>query len=180
MDTDRHHDATAAARTPGPGRYEIDTADSTLVFTTRHVFGLLPVRGTFAVKGGTVDVVEPLAASSAHAEIAADSFATGNRARDRNVRSPGFLDVARHPLITFDADGVEEAADGTWRITGVLTAAGVTRHVALQVEEWSARGREFTVRATARVDRTDFGVTASPGMTGRGLRVALHIRCVRV
>ncbi|RAJ70000.1 polyisoprenoid-binding protein YceI [Streptomyces sp. Amel2xB2] len=179
METRQDHDP-AAARTPGPGRYEIDTAASALGFTTRHFFGLLPVRGTFAVGAGSVDVVEPLAASSAHAEIDAGSFSTGNRARDKTVRSPAFLDTARHPVMTYDADGVEEAADGTWRITGTLTVAGAARPLALEVLERNVGQGEFTVWAAADVDRREFGVTASPGMTGRRLRVELRVRCVRV
>lgn len=178
MDTEQGHHTTAD-RTPGPGRYEIDTANSALGFTTRHVFGLLPVRGTLAITAGTVDVVEPLSASSVHAEVAADSFESGSSARDRNVRSPGFLDAERHPVMTFEAGGVEEAPGGARQISGTLTAVGVSRPVTLAVEEWSVGQRDFTVRASTLVDRTDFGVTASPGMTGRRLRVDLRIRCVR-
>ena len=43
--------------TPHLGRYRIDPDATTISFRTRHVFGLLPVRGTFAARGGTVDDV---------------------------------------------------------------------------------------------------------------------------
>ncbi|KUM99621.1 hypothetical protein AQI95_38555 [Streptomyces yokosukanensis] len=36
------------------------------------------------------------------------------------------------------------------------------------------------VRATTRVDRTEFGVTAARGTAGRRLGLTLEIRCVRV
>ncbi|OEV06676.1 hypothetical protein AN219_33845 [Streptomyces nanshensis] len=165
---------------PGLGRYEIDTGSSTIAFTTRHVFGLLPVRGTFAVRAGTVDIAEPLAASAVHVEIAAASFDTGNRARDAAVRSARFLDAGRHPVMTFDA-GAEAVAGtaGGVRLTGTLTALGVSRTVGLEVGECTVTPRDFTLRATARVDRKEFGVTASPGMAGRHLGISLHIRCVK-
>ncbi|WP_328536142.1 YceI family protein [Streptomyces sp. NBC_00344] len=159
---------------PRLGRYAIDTASSTVTFGTRHVFGLLPVNGTFEIRSGTVDVAEPLGASVIRVEIAASSFRTGNPMRDDAVRSARFLDADRHPLITFAADGVDGAC-----VTGTLTAHGVAQPVRLSVEQQSATPRGFTARATARIDRTLFGVTASRGMAGRHLDVSIEVECVR-
>jgi polyisoprenoid-binding protein YceI len=63
-------------------------------------------------------------------------------------------------------------------LTGVLTAHGVARPVTLSIERWDVSPRAFTARATARVDRTRFGVTASRGMAGRHLDVTLDVTCV--
>ncbi|MFG2813569.1 YceI family protein [Streptomyces sp. NPDC048410] len=160
--------------TPRLGRYTIDAASSSITFTTRHVFGLLPVRGTFAIRGGTVDVAEPLAASRLRVEIDSASFSTGNDRRDGEVRSAKFLDTDRHPLITF----VSERVDAT-RVSGTLTACGVARPASLSVVRAEVRAGSFTVRATTRVDRTEFGVTASRGMAGRRLDLMLEVTCVR-
>jgi polyisoprenoid-binding protein YceI len=161
--------------TPKLGRYEIDTTCSTVTFRTRHLFGLAPVRGRFALRAATVDVAEPPTESRVHAEIEAGSFRTGNRPRDTVVRSGRFLDADRHPLMIFDA---ARCPGNT--ITGTLTAHGVTRPVTLTVERLEASPGSFTARATTRIDRTEFGVTASRGMAGRHLDVVLDIRCVRV
>ena len=56
--------------TPQLGRYQIDPGGSSVTFRTRHLFGLAPVRGRFAIRAGTVDVSEPLAVSPVYAEIA--------------------------------------------------------------------------------------------------------------
>jgi hypothetical protein len=37
----------------------------------------------------------------------------------------------------------------------------------------------FTARATVRIDRYDFGLTASRGLAGRYLDVTVEVRCVR-
>ncbi len=55
--------------TPEPGRYEIDTSCSAVTFRTRHLFGLAPVRGSFTIRAGTIDVAEPPADSSVHVHI---------------------------------------------------------------------------------------------------------------
>ena len=73
--------------TPRPGRYEIDTSCSAVTFRTRHLFGLAPVRGSFTIRAGTIDVAEPLADSSVHVHIDPASFRTGNGQRDSAVRS---------------------------------------------------------------------------------------------
>jgi polyisoprenoid-binding protein YceI len=75
----------APQATPQPGRYEIDTTCSAVTFRTRHMFGLAPVRGSFAIRAGTVDVAGPLTDPGIYAEIEAASFRTGNGQRDSNV-----------------------------------------------------------------------------------------------
>jgi polyisoprenoid-binding protein YceI len=97
------------ATTPQPGRYEIDTGGSTVRFRTRHLFGLAPVRGTFAIASGTIDVAEPLVGSAVYAEIDAASFRTGNGQRDATVHSPRLLDTGRHPLITFRSEEIDQS-----------------------------------------------------------------------
>ena len=160
--------------TPALGRYAIDTDATTIHFRSRHLFGLLPVKGTFAVRSGTVDVAEPVAESSVRVEIDATSFHTGNDHRDGDVKSSKFLDTDQHPTMTFVSDRV----DGT-QIVGRLTACGVEKPLTLQVQESKPTPAGFTARATARVDRTQFGVTGSPGMAGRHLDLTLEITCVR-
>ena len=164
----------ATLTTPPPGLYEIDPGHSTVTFATRHLFGLGPVRGRFAVRGGSVDVTEPVSYSGVRAEIDAASFSTGNGQRDGIVRSRRFLDTARHPEIIF----ISERFGGT-ALHGTLTVRGVSRPVSLSVSEATVTAGEFTVRATTRIDRTEFGVTASRGLAGRYLDMSLEVRCLR-
>jgi polyisoprenoid-binding protein YceI len=160
--------------TPWLGRYEIDTSCSTVTFRTRHLFGLAPVRGAFAIQSGTIDVAEPLADSSIHVQIETASFRTGNSQRDSNVRSARLLDAVQHPVMTFRSEGIDGRA-----LTGTLTVGGVTRPVSLSVEHLASSPQLLTAQATTRIDRTDFGVTAYRGLAGRYLDVSVEVRCVR-
>jgi polyisoprenoid-binding protein YceI len=159
---------------PRPGRYEIDISYSAVTFRTRHLFGLAPVRGSFAIRAGTIDIDEPLAYSSAFVQIDAASFRTGNGQRDDQVRSERFLDTDRYPVITFRSEGVDGLA-----LTGMLTVRNVTMPVTLSIEQTAARARWFNARASMRIDRNEFGVTAYRGMAGRYLDMAIEVRCVR-
>ncbi len=132
------------------------------------------MRGTFAIRVGTVDVTGPLSSSRVHAELDAMSFRTGNDQRDAAVRSPKFLNADRYPLITFASDRVDATT-----VSGTLTVCGVPRPARLSVVRCEVLADAFTVRATTRVDRTEFGVTAARGMAGRRIDLTLEIRCVR-
>jgi polyisoprenoid-binding protein YceI len=196
MDTKPH----PTALIPRLGHYEIDARRSTVTFATRHLFGLAPVRGTFSVTAGTVDIAEPLAASRVHAEIDAASFRTGLPPRDVTVRSAQLLDAEQYPVITFDAggeagaeagaagpgaagSGAADGAVGGALLTGQLTVRGVSRPVRLSVESVEPAGNgaapgSFTARARARVDRAEFGITGFRGLAGRRLDLVLEVRCV--
>jgi polyisoprenoid-binding protein YceI len=64
-------------------------------------------------------------------------------------------------------------------IAGTLTVRGVAKPVSLTVEDIAVSPEWFTTRATTRIDRTEFGVTASRGLAGRYLDLTIEARCRR-
>jgi polyisoprenoid-binding protein YceI len=170
------HTEPQITHVPPLGRYEIDVTRSTVRFRTRHMFGLGPVRGTFAIRSGTADIAEPLADGAVHAEIDTASFRTGNGQRDQTVLSARFLDATRFPVISF-RDG-RVSADGR-TIGGTLTVGEVSRPVSLSLGAVTPAEGAFTASATLRVDRTEFGLTAMRGLAGRYLDLTVEVRCVR-
>jgi polyisoprenoid-binding protein YceI len=170
------------ATTPQPGHYDIDPGRSRVTFATRHLFGLGRVKGSFAVRGGTADVADPIAASAIYAEIETASFRTKNRQRDHSVLSPRFLDPAGHPVMTFRSDRIEaelSGGSGGVVLTGTLTVRGTARLVTLTITTCEVSRGSFTARATARIDRTEFGVTAARGLAARYLDLTVEIQCTR-
>jgi len=164
------------ATTPQPGHYNIDPDRSRVTFVTRHLFGLGRVRGSFAIRGGTADIADPIAASAINAEIETASFRTRNRQRDDSVLSPRFLDPAGHPVMTFQSDRIEKDGDV---LAGTLTVRGTTRPVTLTVTGCEVSRGSFTARATARIDRTEFGITAARGLAARYLDLTVEVQCTR-
>jgi polyisoprenoid-binding protein YceI len=164
------------ATAPQPGHYDIDPSRSRVTFATRHLFGLGRVTGSFAIRGGTADVTEPVAASAIYAEIETASFRTKNRQRDHSVLSPRFLDPAGHPVMTFRSDRIEAAGQV---LTGTLTVRGTTRPVTLAVTRCDVSPGSFTARVTTRIDRTEFGITAAGGLAARYLDLTVEVQCTR-
>jgi polyisoprenoid-binding protein YceI len=165
-----------AIEAPTLGAYRIEASESTIEFATRHMFGLAPVRGTFALRDGIVHVAEPVGASMVRATVDAGSFHTGLPARDRTVRSPQYLDTAHHPDITFVAN---EVADGQV-LKGTLTVRGRTEPLDVRIDEVRVLGHRLQLRASADIDRYAWGVTAMKGMTGRWLRFTLALVATQV
>ena len=164
---------------PAAGVYRIEPGDSTISFATRHMFGLAPVRGTFALREGVVHVADSVETSTVRATIAAGSIDTGVAARDNTVRSGQYLDTATYPDITFAASGVARDDDG-WVLRGTLTVRGRTEPLDVRVDEVRVLDGALRLRASAEVDRYAWGVTAMRGMTGRRLRFSLSLSATQV
>jgi polyisoprenoid-binding protein YceI len=169
-------ESSVLATAPQPGHYDIDPSHSRVSFATRHLFGLGRVNGSFAIRGGTADVADPIGASAIQAEIETASFRTNSPARDRSVLSPRLLDPDSYPVMTFRSDQVDARGQV---LTGMLTVRDTTRPVTLTVTRCQVSRGSFTIRAAARIDRTEFGITAARGLAARHLDLTVEVQCTR-
>ncbi|MFA1541723.1 YceI family protein [Actinomadura monticuli] len=162
------------------GRWTIDPVHSEIAFTIRHL--MTTVRGSFPDFGGEVVIGDDPLDSTARAEIRMGSIDTRSPERDEHVRSAGFLDVRRHPVMTFTGRGVGRAAAGRrartprYHLDGELTIRGVTRPVRLLTEFHGVGsdpggGVRAGFTATTALSRRDFGIAFNVPL--RGDRVML-------
>jgi len=164
----------ATIKSPSTGTYRIEPESSSIRFTTRHMFGLGKVTGTFAVTGGSVSVAEAVENSSVTAVASAASFSTGNQRRDDQVKSPALLDAEQFSEIQFHSTALTN--DGTnWTLRGDLTAHGVTAPVEFVVTEVQSDASSLTVHANGTVDRYAHEVTKMKGMAGRHLHLDVTV-----
>ena len=83
------------------GDYKIDPAHSTIGFSIRHV-EINWVRGRFKDFVGSIHYDEAdVTKSSVEFTAKVESIDTGVEARDRDLRSPNFFEVAKYPEMTF-------------------------------------------------------------------------------
>jgi polyisoprenoid-binding protein YceI len=160
-----------------PGAYRIDPARSRVRFAIKEGFGLMTARGTFTVRDGIVSVSAEPEASSATATVDVASFKTDKPRRDSVVVSTRFLNAAAHPTMRFASTRLA-CVDGTWTLTGLLTACGVVSEVSLHLVDGAATVTGCRFAATARIDRHAFGVTAARGLVARWLDVEFDIYAV--
>ncbi|MGE0454751.1 MAG: YceI family protein [Vicinamibacteria bacterium] len=179
--------ATAPAQAE-PVKLEIDAQHSTVGFKVRHLF--TKVAGQFRRFEGTI-AFDPasLAASSVSVTIQADSVDTNVEARDKDLVSKRFFDVAKFPTLTFVSTGISDVAAGKGKIRGTLTMHGVSREVVLDAQflgsgkdPWGNQRYGFQAQVT--INRKDFGmawnevVEAGGVLVGDEVEISLDVEAV--
>jgi polyisoprenoid-binding protein YceI len=157
--------------------WKIDPAHSAAHFAVKHLV-VSTVRGDMGPVSGTVvlDEADPTK-STVTASVDATAINTRDAKRDEHLRSPDFLDTAKHPTVTFTSSKIEKVADGQYKVTGDLTLRGVTKPVVLTVEGSPTPVRDpfgntkLGGSATTRIDRQDFGIAWSKSLDAGGLVV---------
>ena len=161
------------ADAPPPGTYTLDPGRTTIRADVKAMFGLLTVHGTFRLRAGQVSIGADPGASSVQASIEAGSFASGNTTRDADVVSASLLDAKTYPEITFTGQGARRDGDG-WLVAGSVTAHGTAVPAEVRLSDARLEGGGARFRATARLDRTSFGVTKKKGMVGRAVDLVIE------
>ena len=127
--------------------------------------GLSNVTGTFDKVSGSAQMDEKdFTESSVDAVIDVASVSTRVEMRDNDLRSDHFFEVAKYPTIEFKSKRLEKQGDG-YKLIGDLTMHGVTKEVALNMDEPSgivtdAHGNSHRgFSASTTINRKDWGMT---------------------
>jgi polyisoprenoid-binding protein YceI len=162
--------------------WKIDPAHTTIEFKIRHLM-ISWVKGVFTeVQGTAVTNEADLTKSSVQIQIKTASLNTNNKKRDDHLRSNEFFDVATYPVMTFVSKKVVVADGQPVEIVGDLTIHGVTREVALEVEDfsqtmtdpWGNTRRGAT--ASTKLNRKDYGLTWNKALEAGGVVVGDEVR----
>jgi polyisoprenoid-binding protein YceI len=162
----------------GTTAWKIDPAHTAAQFAVKHLM-ISTVRGTFKGVNGTVTWDDSdVSKSSVNVTIDAATVDTGEPARDKDLKSEKFFEVAKYPTITFVSTKVEQAGVGKLKVTGDLTIHGVTKQVILNVDGPSTSVKDpwgnmrSAISATTKVNRQDFGVKWNANIDGGGVVVS--------
>ena len=138
-------------------RWTVDEQESSVEFAVKTFWGLSTVRGRFDRFHGSYQMGPD--ETRVELTVDADSLDTGNRTRDRHLRSADFFGVGDHPEVRFTSTRVRAAADGVLHVEGVLEAAGSAVPLAFDatVEQL---GEDLLVEATATVDHRHLGMSS--------------------
>jgi polyisoprenoid-binding protein YceI len=175
---------TTATENTTKTTWQIDATHTAVEFAVKHMM-FTTVRGRFKDVKGTIEVDgQNPDASVVNVEIAAASLDTGVADRDAHLRSVDFLDVENHPTITFRSkrvDGTAKKEGDRFRVVGDLTIRGTTMEVTLDAQfegtgkdPWG--GIRAGSRATASIDRRDWGLKWNQALETGGILVANEVR----
>jgi polyisoprenoid-binding protein YceI len=158
--------------------WSLDSTHSSVGFWVRHLM-VTKIRGTFNRWTGTIQIDErDPSLCRVDVRIEAASVDTNEPQRDGHLRSADFFEVDRYPHITFKSTSIERAAEGQYRLLGDLTIRGVTREVALEVEDCGRAKHPMTgdsragFSARTSIRRADFGLTWNALLETGGVAVS--------
>ena len=162
--------------------YVLDKSHAHVSFGVTHI-GFSTVLGHFRSFDAEIDF-DPgnVEATQVNFTIEAASVETFWEARDEDLRSKNFLDVANHPYITFTTTSVAPTGTDTADVTGDLTILGVTRSVTFQAQlnklAPSPFNRNTTIAGftvTGVIDRTEFGMSYAAPAIGAEVDIRLEL-----
>lgn len=170
----------AASATAASSEWKVDPNNSAVEFNVRHL-GISNVEGSFTKLSGTVNLDDAdISKSSVTASVDTASLDTRVTARDNDIKSDKFLNVAQFPTMNFQSTKIWATGNGTAKMEGNLTLHGVTKDIVFDVtgptptinqNGMMRRG----VEATAKIERRDYGITADPGIVGDEITIILDI-----
>lgn len=117
-----------------PQKYAIDPNHTYVTFSYDHFGFSHPVLSLGKISGELELDTGDLTRSSVRVTLPLSGLHTGVPKLDEDLRSPNFLDAQKYPDITFRSTKVEKAGAHGLKVSGVLTAHGVSRPVVLAVK----------------------------------------------
>ena len=128
-----------------PGTWYLDPRRSSVEFTTKALWGLVPLRGVFHQLTGSA-AVAPGGQVSGTLTAKTASVDTKNTRRDQHLRSADFFDSDNHPDIAFAADAIRPSA-GRVTVTGTLSVRGRSKRMSLDTTASRDNDREVGLDA---------------------------------
>jgi polyisoprenoid-binding protein YceI len=149
--------ALAAARV-APRPHDVDKAHSEISFVAES--RMLSAHGFFGRWDAEV-LLDPEAPERSTVGIRIDAASIDTRVerRDDHLRSADFLDVARHPHITFVSRSVRRVSSTQFDMTGDLTMRGVTRSIVVPATVVFYDNGLGRFKGAFAVNRKEYGVS---------------------
>ncbi len=138
------------------GSWQLDPKRSSVEFRVELFWGLATVKGHFDKYQGRLD---RSASPAIELTIDAASLQTGNRRRDRHLRSADFFDAEDHPRVQFLSDSVQLQGE-TLKVRGRLSARGRSIPIELDAHVRQVDG-ELEIEATTVATHRELGMTLS-------------------
>lgn len=153
------------------GTWTVSDARTRVTFSVRSVGGT--ARGSVPVGWGDVRIGADGAPLRVRAALDLDGLDTGIARRDRDLRSPRFCDIDRHPTMTFDAHRFTATDDGAWVANGELRVRGTATALEVTGRPEPAGDGWLRVRSSAVLDRRAVGIRAPSLLIGRWVAIEI-------
>ena len=171
--------AVASASAVAAEKYDIDQNHTYVTFNYDHFGFSNPTVRLEKVTGDFELDTADLTKSTISVTLPLDGLHTGVPKLDDHIRSPDFFDAAKYPDITFKSTKVEKIGANGLKISGEVTAHGITKPVVLNAKVNKIGENDGNCRPPASrptpLKRTDFGVGKLVPDIGDEIRVHISL-----
>lgn len=174
---------SVAALVSPPVHYTLDEAGSEVSAKVPFI-GLFSKSAQFPRMSGGI-TLSPDRPEDADLKVTlnANALTAGDGVTLRRLKGPDFFDVANHPTIVFEGQGMTMTGPKSSTINGNLTARGVTKPATLKVKFASppaeARpGEAIELTANTSIDRRAYGMNAYSLIVGKKVNITIKARMV--
>lgn len=167
-------------------KYVIDTkgAHASINFEIQHL-GYSWLTGRFNEFSGEFNYdPKDVAASKINVTINTNSVDSNHAERDKHLRSPDFLNVAKFPTATFVSTKIVTDDNDEFDIVGDLTLNGVTKSVTIEVDKigegkdpWG--GYRVGFEGETEIALKDFNIKQDLGPASQNVKLKLHVEGVK-
>jgi polyisoprenoid-binding protein YceI len=156
------------------GTWAVSDSRTRVTFTVGSL--VTAARGSVACRWGCVELAADGTPVRVRAELDLESLDTGIARRDADLRKPRFLDIDRHPTMSWVADRFTRGDDGSWAAEGVLSVRGTSAPLTVvgRPEPADPEGSGLRVRASGELDRRSVGIRAPSFLIRRTVRIELE------
>lgn len=165
------------------GLYTLDTRHASLTARIMHLgFSNYTFRFNRLDARFQYDPAKP-EASEVTVTVDPASIDTGSTAFNEELAGERFLNVAKHPTMTFTSTKITRAGGNKGRMTGDLTFLGVTRPVTLDVTYYGSGvamgATKMGFSASGTIKRSDFGFMTMMGPLGDEVQLQIEAEFVK-
>jgi polyisoprenoid-binding protein YceI len=126
---------------------------------TFYVKSSAKITGTFDKWDASLTFTSPdVTTGVVDIEIQAASVDTGNKTKDKKLKSKDCFDVEHNPLITFHSTKIVQTAPDTFDVPGTFTLRGVSKPETLRLTVSGQGTGSGTIKGKMAVDRRDYGM----------------------
>lgn len=169
---------------PG-GKYELEKTHGYITFTYDHLGFSRPQVGFDNFDAEFDFDADDITNSMISVSIDASSINSRVAEFDEHLNGEKFFDTANHPMISFASSGIKVLEDNKLTIDGELTIRGITKTVTLHATINKAGNHPmrkvptFGISATAKVSRSDFGMTTAVPVVGDEISIYIETEMIQ-
>lgn len=162
--------------------YNIDPAHTYVSFEAPHIQAISYWRGKFdRTQSGSVTLDPAGKTGALEVVIDTSSIDFGLEKMNEHAKSPEMFDVTKFPTASYKSTALKFDGDKLVSIDGELTLHGVTKPLSLTVNSLKCIQDPFLkvercgADASARFNRSDFGIDYGVKMTGDDVKLAIQV-----